>query len=173
MDTIEETIEVAVPVRTAYNQWTQFKSFPRFMSTVKEVEQVRPAITHWVIGCGPVRRTFRTEIVRQHPDSCVAWQSLQRRPAHRGEVSFHPTAVDRTQVTVRMEVQRHRAAALLTGPSSAVMRRVVRNELGRFKEFIEGLGQESGAWRGSIHNGHVRPTEPEPPRSRVARWPVG
>ncbi|MGV9847621.1 SRPBCC family protein [Streptomyces sp. NPDC003442] len=173
MNTIEETIEVAVPVRTAYNQWTQFKSFPRFMSTVKRVEQIRPAVTEWVIAFGPVRRTFQAEIVRQQPDSSLAWRSLERRPSHRGEVSFHPTAPDRARVTLRLEVHRRGVAALLTGASSGVTRRVVRDELGRFKEFIEGLGQESGAWRGSIHNGHVRPTEPEPPRSRVPRWPVG
>ncbi len=69
MNTIEETIEVAVPVRTAYNQWTQFKSFPRFMSAVKGVEQIRPAVTEWVIAFGPVRHTFQAEIVRRRPDT--------------------------------------------------------------------------------------------------------
>ncbi|BBJ38164.1 hypothetical protein SSPO_008820 [Streptomyces antimycoticus] len=80
MNTIEETIEVAVPVRTAYNQWTQFKSFPRFMSAVKRVEQIRPAITHWVIRYGPVRYALQAEIVHQRPDSSVVWRCLQRRP---------------------------------------------------------------------------------------------
>ncbi|MER8158322.1 SRPBCC family protein [Streptomyces sp. NPDC094472] len=173
MNTIEETIEVAVPVRTAYNQWTQFKSFPRFMSAVKRVEQIRPTITHWVIRYGPVRCAFQAEIVHQRPDSSVVWRCLQRRPSHWGEASFRPTAPDRTQVTVRIESTPGRVASLLTNASSGLARRVVQRELGHFKEFIEGLGQESGAWRGSIHNGHVQPTEPEPPRSRVARWPVG
>ncbi|OPF81059.1 cyclase [Streptomyces antioxidans] len=173
MNTIEETIEVAVPLRTAYNQWTQFKSFPRFMSTVKRVEQIRPAVTEWVIAFGPVRRTFQAEIVHQQPDSSLVWQSLARRPAHRGEVSFHPMTPDRARMTVRLDIPGRGVAALFTGVSSGVTRRVVRSELGRFKEFIEGLGEESGAWRGSIHNGHVQPTEPEPPRCRVPRWPVG
>ncbi|CAL9658458.1 hypothetical protein SUDANB176_06892 [Streptomyces sp. enrichment culture] len=167
MTTIEETVQLAVPVRTAYNQWTQFKTFPRFMSVVKRIEQVRPSITHWVIGLGPVRHEFATEIVEQRPDACVAWRSLDSR--HRGEVTFHETAPDRTEVTVHVRIGRGSAAAVLPG----VTRRVVRSELAHFKEFIEGLGQEAGGWRGTIHNGHVRPVEAEPPRSQVPCWPVG
>ncbi|MYS43916.1 cyclase, partial [Streptomyces sp. SID5998] len=91
MHTVEETIDIAVPVRTAYDQWTQFKSFPRFMTVVRRVEQVRPAVTAWVIGVGPVRREFEAEIVDQEPDSHVTWRSLERRPGHRGEVRFRPT----------------------------------------------------------------------------------
>ncbi|MGW1885851.1 SRPBCC family protein [Streptomyces sp. NPDC001970] len=172
MHTVEETIEIAVPVRTAYNQWTQFKSFPRFMSVVKSVEQIRPNLTRWVIGFGPLRHEFEAEIVEQLPDSLVAWRSLDRCSNHRGEVSFRAIASDRTAVFVRMRVKPHRVTGLLTH-APGFTRRVVRAELGHFKEFIEGLGQEGGAWRGSVHNGHVQPMEPEPPRSRVPHWPVG
>lgn len=169
MNIVEETIEVAVPVRTAYNQWTQFKSFPRFMSTVKKVEQIRPNLTNWVIGFGPVRREFAAEIVEQVPDSHVVWRSLGRRSGHQGEVSFRTTGPDRTEISVRIRVKQHKVADLF----GRFTHRVVRSELAHFKEFIEGLGQEGGAWRGSIRNGHVQPMEPEPPRSRVAHWPVG
>ncbi|MEU6367989.1 SRPBCC family protein [Streptomyces sp. NPDC046931] len=172
MNTVEEMIQVAVPVRTAYNQWTQFKSFPRFMSVVKRVEQVRPAVTTWVIGWGPVRREFEAEIVEQTPDAGLVWRSLERRPSHRGEVSFRPTAAGGTAVTVRMQVEPRGPASVFPDVSKMVGR-VVRWELGHFKEFIEGLGEEGGAWRGSIRNGHVLPAEPDPPRSRVASWPVG
>ncbi|MCW7944438.1 cyclase [Streptomyces hygroscopicus] len=172
MNTIEEMIEVAVPVRTAYNQWTQFKSFPRFMAVVKRVEQVGPSVTAWVIGLGPVHREFEAEIVEQEPDSHLAWRSLERHPSHRGEVSFRPTAAGGTAVTVRMQVEPRSVAGVPTNVPR-VVGRVVRFELGHFKEFIEGLGQEGGGWRGTIHNGHVRPAEPQPPRSRVPCWPVG
>ncbi|WP_351225952.1 SRPBCC family protein [Streptomyces sp. NPDC002133] len=172
MHTVEETIEIAVPVRTAYNQWTQFKSFPRFMSVVKSVEQIRPNLTRWVIGFGPMRHEFEAEIVEQRPDSLVAWRSLDRCSHHRGEVSFRATASDRTAVFVRMHVTPHGVTGRLTH-APGFTRRVVRAELGHFKEFIEGLGQEGGAWRGSVRNGHVQPLEPEPPRSRVPHWPVG
>ncbi|MFF0462803.1 SRPBCC family protein [Streptomyces mexicanus] len=173
MNTIEEAIEIAVPVRTAYDQWTQFKSFPRFMTVVKRVEQVKPNVTAWVVGVGPVCREFEAEIVEQEPDSHVAWRSLERRPSHRGQVTFRPTAQgDGTSLGVRLELRRHGLAGALTGVPG-LTRRVVRAELGHFKEYIEGLGEAGGAWRGTIRNGHVRPTEPEPPRSRVPCWPVG
>ncbi|MFB7507856.1 SRPBCC family protein [Streptomyces broussonetiae] len=172
MHTVEEKIEVAVPVRTAYDQWTQFKSFPRFMASVKRVEQVGPTVTAWVIGYGPVHSEFEAEIVEQEPDSRLVWRSLDRRPRHRGEVSFSPTADGGTAVTVRMEVEPRGMAGRLPR-ASRVTGRVVRLELGHFKEFIEGLGEAGGAWRGAIHNGHVRHAEPNPPRSRVPCWPVG
>ncbi|MFI8185735.1 SRPBCC family protein [Actinacidiphila glaucinigra] len=172
MTTVEEVVEVAVPVRTAYNQWTQFKSFPRFMSAVKRVEQINPAVTRWVIGIGPLHREFKAEIVEQRPDSHLVWQSLERSPYHRGTVSFRSVAPDRTVMTVRIETTRRGLRDAVTN-GLGVTRRVVRAELRNFKEYIEGLGEESGAWRASIHNGHVLPLEPEPPRSRVPRWPVG
>ncbi|WP_327677167.1 SRPBCC family protein [Streptomyces sp. NBC_00467] len=172
MTTVEETIDVGVPVRTAYNQWTQFKSFPRFMSTVKSVEQVRPTVTRWVVGLGPVRHEFDAEIVEQLPDSHMAWQSLGRGLSHRGEVSFRATAPGRTTVVVRIHAEPEKAARL-HARATGFTRRVLRSELGHFKEFIEALGQEGGAWRGVIRNGRVEPMEPEPPRSRVPHWPVG
>ncbi|MER5679045.1 SRPBCC family protein [Streptomyces sp. NPDC002238] len=172
MSTVEETIVVAVPVGTAYNQWTQFKSFPRFTNVVKRVEQIRPNLTRWVIGLGPVRHEFDAEIVDQRPDSLVTWRSLGRRLAHRGEVSFRATEADRTEVSVRIDLRSHGAADPRTH-AGRLVRRVLRAELGHFKEFIEGLGREGGAWRGTIRNGHVRPLETEPARSRVPHWPVG
>ncbi|MFJ7073670.1 SRPBCC family protein [Streptomyces sp. NPDC098781] len=170
--TIEETIDVAVPVETAYNQWTQFKSFPRFMGVVKKVDQVKPTVTVWTIGYGPLRREFQAEILEQEPDSHVVWRSLERRPSHQGEVGFRPTAAGGTAVTVRLRFEPRGPLAAVAEATNLPVR-VLRSELGHFKEFIEGLGQAGGAWRGAIRNGHVRPVEPEPPRSRVARWPVG
>ncbi|MFI7131655.1 SRPBCC family protein [Nonomuraea sp. NPDC050153] len=172
MNSIQATVEIAVPVRTVYNQWTQFKSFPRFMTVVKRVEQVKPTVTRWVIGYGPMRREFEAEIVEQQPDSHVAWQSLERSLWHSGEVSFRPTESGGTVVTVRLQVSPGGGAALLPNAAGLTCR-VVRHELGHFKEFIEALGEECGAWRGIIRNGRVQPTEAEPPRCRVPTWPVG
>ncbi|MEZ3183119.1 SRPBCC family protein [Streptomyces pimonensis] len=172
MNSVEEAIDVAVPVHTAYNQWTQFKTFPRFTRTVKEVEQLRPNLTRWVIGAGPVRHEFTAEIVEQRPDSLIAWRGLGRQAGHRGEVSFRSLAPGRTRVVVRVRGKAHGFKDRVVERVVATPR-VIRAELGRFKEFIEGLGQECGAWRGIIRNGQVQPVEPDPPRSRVAGWPVG
>ncbi|SES04812.1 SRPBCC family protein [Streptomyces qinglanensis] len=172
MSAIEETVEVRVPVHTAYNQWTQFADFPRFMSSVREVEQVKPNLTRWVVGAGPLRGRFQAEIVEQRPDAYLAWRSTGRRHAHSGEVCFRPAETDRSTVTVRMRMHSPGAAHRLAA-ASGLLRGTVRRELGRFKEFIEAVGEESGAWRGSIGDGRVQPEEPEPPRSRVPHWPVG
>lgn len=172
---VEEKVEVAVPVRTAYNQWTQFKTFPRFSAVVLDVEQVRPAMTAWTIGYGPLRHRFAVEIVEQDPDAYLAWRGLEQNPSHQGEVEFRPTESGGTTITVRMLLEPRGAAGILTRSSRAVRltARLVRGELMNFKRFIEGMGQEGGAWRGTIRNGRVQHDRPEPPRSRVAQWPVG
>ncbi|MDQ0994637.1 SRPBCC family protein [Streptomyces sp. V3I7] len=172
MNVIEESVEIAVPVRTAYDQWTQFKSFPRFMPAVKRVDQVNPTMTRWKVGVGPLSQEFLAEIVEQVPDKLVAWRSVEREPWLRGEVEFRSEGPDRTVLTVRMEVRPRGLMGRLMDPSK-LARRLVRTELGHFKEIIEGLGDASGAWRGSVRNGRVHPSEPDPPRSHVPKWPVG
>ena len=169
---VEEAIEVAVPVHTAYNQWTQFKTFPRFMRWVKGVEQLRPNLTRWEIGTGWATWTLMAEVVEQHPDELIAWQGLGRWAGHRGEVEFHALAPNRTRIVVRLRslARPTRRHLLHRMPVTA---RLIRAELGRFKQFIEGVGQESGAWRGVIRKGQVRPQEEKPARSLVAGWPVG
>ena len=172
---VEETVEVAVPVRTAYNQWTQFKTFPRFSTVVRDVEQVRPTVTVWTLGHGALRRSFPVEIVEQDPDACLAWRGLDQHPSHQGKVRFRPTPSGGTAVTVLMLLEPRGAMKLLLGSarSTQAVARLVRRELRSFKDYIEGVGQEGGAWRGTIRNGRVQHDHPEPPRSRVARWPVG
>ncbi|MGC9405301.1 SRPBCC family protein [Streptomyces sp. LKA04] len=172
MTAVVETIEVAVPVRAAYDQWTQFKSFPRFTDTVLRVEQVRPALVLWVVGRGPLRREYATEIVEQVPDSHLVWRSLGRGPRQRGEVRFRAAGEGRTAITVRVWAEPRGPVGLLAAVPG-LARRMVRRELTNFGRFIEGHGEAGGGWRGTIRGGQVRPQEPEPPRSRVAGWPVG
>ncbi|MFH9428299.1 SRPBCC family protein [Streptomyces sp. NPDC017615] len=172
MSSIEESVEVRVPVRTAYDQWTQFKSFPRIMTAVQRVDQVGPAMTRWKVKTGLFSKEFMAEIVEQEPDTLIAWRSVGRNPWLWGDVSFREAAPDRTVITVSMHIEPHGLSGRL--PDSAKRaRKLVHESLENFKEFIEGLGDASGAWRGSIHNGRVSPSEPDPPRSRVPKWPVG
>ncbi|MFF7731394.1 SRPBCC family protein [Streptomyces sp. NPDC007984] len=168
---VEETVEVAVPVRTAYNQWTQFKTFPRFSTVVHGVEQIRPTVTAWTLGYGPLRHRFAVEILEQDPDAYLAWRGLEQNPSHQGEVEFRPTDSGGTAITVRILLRPRGASKVLIRPSGIA--RLVQGELANFKQFIEGVGQEGGAWRGTIRNGRVQHDHPEPPRSRVAQWPVG
>ncbi|GAA4812117.1 SRPBCC family protein [Streptomyces ziwulingensis] len=170
MGTIEETIQIAVPVRTAYDQWTQFELFPRFMSVVRSVEQIRPSLVHWAVGAGPVRHEFTAEIVEQRPDALVAWRSLDGR--HHGEVSFLELSPERTSVTVRVHTRGSGLKEALAAGRGPV-RRAVRSGLAHFKEFIEGLGAASGAWRGTIRGGHVQPDETGRPAHPVPHWPHG
>ncbi|MGF9663583.1 SRPBCC family protein [Arthrobacter crystallopoietes] len=122
METVEETIDVAVPVSTAYNQWTQFESFPNFMSGVESVAQLTDTANHWITKIGGVEREFDAEIVEQVPDQRIAWRSIDGK-SHAGTVTFERLAEGSTRV---------------------------KSDLRKFKEFIESRGAETGAWRGGV-----------------------
>src|SRR5689334_6117342 len=97
MTTIEQSVVVHAPVRRTYNQWTQFESFPAFMSGVERVRQVTPTMTHWEINIAGVRREFDARITEQHPDERIAWRSVEG-PEHGGVVTFHPLDAHTTRV---------------------------------------------------------------------------
>lgn len=168
MKTMEEAVRVAVPLRTAYDQWTRFESFPRFMSVVKEVEQVRPAVTRWLIGVGPLRREYHAEILEQKPDSHISWRSWDRKLRHAGTVSFTPVAPEITTVTVAIRCHSWRGPGLVTLP---LVRRTVASELERFRMFIEGVGDAGETWRGTIHHGRLQHLQKDPPT--VPGWRHG
>lgn len=102
MEHVEETVEVAVPLRTAYNQWTQFESFPQFMSGVESVTQLTDTTNHWVTKVGGVQREFDTEIVDQEPDDRIAWRSTDGK-SHAGIIRFTPLDANHTKVRVHFE----------------------------------------------------------------------
>lgn len=148
MPTVEETIEVDVPLTTAYDQWTQFESFPEFMKGVESVQQVDDTLTHWKTKVGGVEREFDAEIVEQTPDHKVAWTSIDGK-THAGAVTFEPVNATCTRVNVRIDWE----AESLTEKVGAVVGAddaQVKADLKRFKEFIEKRGFETGAWRGEV-----------------------
>ncbi|QGQ19437.1 cyclase [Cellulomonas sp. JZ18] len=151
MPTIEQTIDVDVPVRTAYDQWTQFEDFPHFMNGVEQITQVSDTLTHWKTKIGGVDREFDAQIVEQEPDQVVAWRSVDG-TAHAGHVSFQSLGPTSTRVTAKIEWE---AESLVEKVGAAVGAddRQVKNDLERFKEFIESRGTETGAWRGSVQGG--------------------
>jgi uncharacterized membrane protein len=148
MSTIEQSIEVSVPVGTAYNQWTQFESFPEFMEGVDRIQQLDDTTTHWVTSIGGVTREFDAKITEQHPDERVAWRSVDE-PHQAGVVTFHRLSADTTKVMVQMDFEPE-GLVEKAGDKLGVVQRRVKGDLERFKTFIESRGTESGAWRGDV-----------------------
>ncbi len=146
---VESSIKVNVPVRTAYNQWTQFEEFPRFMEGVKEIRQLDEQHVHWVAEVGGKQKEWDAEITEQVPDQRIAWRSVDGAP-NAGVVEFRPIGSDETEVRVRMEFEPEGTVEKLGAALQAPDARV-KGDLKRFKEFIESRGSESGAWRGEIH----------------------
>jgi uncharacterized membrane protein len=154
MPTIEEAIEVQVPVRTAYNQWTQFEEFPQFMEGVDEVRQVTDTRLHWRASFGGKTHEWDAEVTEQIPDERVAWTSTEGK-GNAGVVTFHRLDDQKTRVMVQMDWQ---PEGLVEKAGSAVGfdDRRVKGDLERFKELIESRGQESGAWRGEVRQDPTR-----------------
>jgi uncharacterized membrane protein len=148
MPTIEKSIEVEVPVRTAYNQWTQFEEFPRFMEGVKEVRQVSDDRLHWCAEIGGKKEEWDARITEQKPDERVAWTS-EGAAMNAGVVTFHKITPECTRVMLQLEYEPE-GVVESTGSALGFVSRRVEGDLNRFKEFIESRGEETGAWRGSI-----------------------
>ncbi|MEW1808908.1 SRPBCC family protein [Pseudarthrobacter sp. NPDC080039] len=144
MASVTESIDVEVPVSTAYNQWTQFDSFPHFMNGVESVEQNGPTHSRWRTRIGGVERVFETEITEQHPDERVAWTSVDGKQ-HAGVVTFHRLNDTTTRVTVQLDWDPDTFTEKIGADD-----RQVKSDLTRFKEFIEATPTETGAWRGNI-----------------------
>jgi len=142
-------VDVHVPVRTAYNQWTQFEEFPRFMDGVHEIHQLDATHTHWKTEIGGMKREFDAEITEQLPDERVAWKSVEG-SRQAGVVTFHRLDDTHTRVTVQMDLEPHGVVEKAGAVLGAVDHRV-KGDLRRFKDYIESRGGvETGAWRGQI-----------------------
>ncbi len=160
MERIEKSIEVSCPVRAAYNQWTQFEEFPRFMAGVKEVRQLDDTHVHWHAEIWGKDKEWDAEIVEQVPDRCISWRSTSGAP-NNGSVRFEPLGAERTRVHLTMEYEPEGAIENI-GDALGVMSSRVQNTVEDFKKFIEDRGTETGAWRGEVHGGQK--TAPGGPR---------
>jgi uncharacterized membrane protein len=101
MATTEKSIDVNVPISTAYNQWTQFEEFPQFMSDVESIEQVDDRRLHWVVKIAGVDREFDAEITEQRPDERIAWRSTSG-VRHAGVVTFHKLDDNTTRIMFQL-----------------------------------------------------------------------
>jgi uncharacterized membrane protein len=154
MSKIVETVDVAVPVRTAYDQWTQFESFPMFMEGVEKVEQLDDTTLRWTAKIAGQERTWKARITEQNPDERIAWTSIDG-ARNAGVVTFHRLDDTVTRVTLQMDVDPDGPVDNI-GDALGLLERRVKGDLKRFKEFIEGRGVETGAWRGSVPQGGSR-----------------
>ena len=148
MATIEESIDVDVPVRTAYNQWTQFEEFPRFMNGVQAVRQLDDRRLHWRAEVGGVDKEWNAEITEQVPDQRIAWHSTSG-ARNAGVVTFHHLTDTTTRIMLQLDYDPEGVVENVGDAVGAVGMRV-RGDLARFKEFIESRQRETGAWRGTI-----------------------
>ncbi|HVE95249.1 MAG TPA: SRPBCC family protein [Acidimicrobiales bacterium] len=148
MDDITATIDIEVPVSTAYNQWTQFEEFPAFMEGVESVKQVDDTHLHWVAEIAGVHREWDAEITEQTPDQRIAWKATDG-TSNAGVITFHHLEDELTRVALQLDVD-PQGIVETVGDKLGFVRRRAEGDLQRFKEMIEARGTESGAWRGTV-----------------------
>ena len=151
MASVESSIDVNVPVTTAYNQWTQFEDFPEFMEGVEYVHQIDDTHLRWAAEIGGEREEWEATITEQTPDQRIAWTSTSGKD-NAGVVTFHRIDDMTTRVTLQMDWDpqgmKEKAGSMLGRDEAQV-----KADLERFKEFIESRGVETGAWRGEVGRG--------------------
>lgn len=149
MSTVTESVDVNVPINTAYNQWTQFEDFPQFMDGVESIEQLDSRHTHWVTKVAGQTREFDAEITEQHPDERVAWKSTGGDTKHAGVVTFHRLNDSETRVTIQLDWEPEGFVEKV-GSAVGVDNHQVKADAKRFKEYVEARGTATGSWRGDV-----------------------
>jgi uncharacterized membrane protein len=144
----QHSIDVDAPVRVAYNQWTQFEEFPKFMGGVEEIRQITDDTLHWKVDIGGVTREFDTVITEQTPDHRIAWKTIDG-PDHAGVVTFHTLDDNTTRVTLQMDYDPQGFLENVADKVGFVSGQLT-SDMERFKEFIEDRSVSTGAWRGTI-----------------------
>ena len=148
---VTKSIDVHVPISQAYNQWTQFETFPEFMGGVENIRQLDDRHLHWKVSIGGQEREFDAEVTEQHPDERVAWKSTDGK-THAGVITFHRLDEHTTRVTAQIDWEPD-GLVEKAGAAVGVDDRQVKADLARFKEFIEQRGAETGSWRGDVQAG--------------------
>jgi uncharacterized membrane protein len=155
---VDAEIEVGVPVTTAYNQWTQFEEFPRFMEGVDEVKQLDDTLLHWAATVAGKHAEWDAKIIEQEPDRRITWESVDGKRT-RGTVTFEPQGPERSRVRLHMRFEPEGTAAKV-GSAMGLDSRRIHADLARFRELVEGRQVETGAWRGEIKGGEKTQASP-------------
>lgn len=159
MERIEKTIEVDCPIRTVYNQWTQFEEFPRFMDGVKEVKQLDDTHVRWYADVFGKDKEWDAEITEQVPDQKIGWKSVSGDAPNAGTVRFEAIGPDRTLVRLVMAYE-PQGATESVGDALGLLSSRVEKSVKQFKKYIESRGVEDGAWRGEVRDSKPRPKRP-------------
>jgi uncharacterized membrane protein len=153
MSEIIEAVEVDVPVRVAYDQWTQFEEFPAFMDAVEKVEQLDDTTLRWTAEVAGVTKTWKAKITEQEPDQRIAWTSTEG-ARNAGVVTFHRLDDRKTRLTLQLDVEPEGPVESV-GDTLGFVQRQAKGDLKRFKDFIESRGVATGAWRGEVRQDDV------------------
>jgi uncharacterized membrane protein len=151
MSQIITSVDVDVPVRTAYDQWTQFEEFPTFMEGVDKVEQVDDTTLEWTARVAGVRTSWRARITEQTPDARIAWTAIDG-AENAGVVTFHRLGERTSRVTLELDIEPD-GPVEAAGDALGFVERRAKGDLERFKKFIELRGTASGGWRGTVEAG--------------------
>jgi uncharacterized membrane protein len=156
MPKIEDSIEVQVPVQQAYNQWTQFEQFPKFMEGIQSVQQLDDTHVQWVAEIRGESRQWTTEITEQQPDEKIAWKTIDGEVKNDGVVTFEQVGDARTRVNLQMDVEGESTAENVAGDLFGIVKGQVHGDLERFKQLVENHDQETGAWRGEVQDAKTK-----------------
>jgi uncharacterized membrane protein len=153
---IADSIEVQVPVEQAYNQWTQFEEFPKFMEGIQSVQQLDDTHVRWVAEIRGENRQWTTEITEQRPDEKIAWKTIEGEVKNDGVVTFEQVGDGQTRINVQMDVESESSTQNVAGDLLGIVKNQVHGDLERFKKLIENRGEETGAWRGEVAEGEAK-----------------
>jgi uncharacterized membrane protein len=147
---VQLSVDVAVPLKVAYNEWTQFEFFPQYMHRVEQIEQQDDQTLVWHENIWHIRRSWKSEIIEQIPNQRIVWQS-DSRGGLTGVVTFHPLSDRLTRIELNVDFQ---PQGLFEKLASGLRfhRRALKTDLQRFKAFVEMRNEETGKWRGKIED---------------------
>lgn len=155
MATIQQSIEIKVPVHIAYNQLTQFEDYPQFMQEVEAVQQIDDTHLHWTTMMSNHPVEWDAEITEQHPDNCIAWHNTSG-PHNAGKVEVQAVGADASRVIFTLESEPQQSSDSSAGKNSEDdMVQRLRLDLARLKDLIEARGSETGAWQGEVRDAKV------------------
>jgi len=150
---VQQAADIGVPLSMAYNQWTQFEQWPDFMHRLDQATQEDDCTVSFRTKIWGMSKEFVAQIEEQRPDELIRW-SVSEGVVHTGVVTFHELAPRLTRIQVTLDVE---PGSLLEKAARGMrfVKRAVRADLARFKAFVEVSEEETGGWRGTIHEGEL------------------